>query len=1417
MNKFFTFLALAIGAISQIANAQSTANCNPQFDNSIYDTYITSVQFGTINNNHSTTTGSPDYTYFNTQIANVNQCQTYTLTVSYEAYSINTNIRAFFDFNGDGNFAGAAEEFDLGTGSGSLTATAQITVPETAPLTHVRMRIVVNENRPAQACDDDTYGEGEDYQLLIKAGVNMTFQSASVSQSQLGVVEQGGTKKEILGVNVITQDACSAIDVTAMTFATTGSTDPADIANARLFYNATNDFASAVKVGNTVTNPNGNFTISNIDGDVNGLVTGSNYFWLAYNISASATNKNLVDAELIDITTNQNTSTTETASNSNPVGSREIIYQQCVPVVDPAVTGQDFELNSYSIANFNSRAAADGFNSNTATGYNNYSTQDSLVLCAGSSYSFTANTTNGDVANMAFVHFWADWNQDGDFDDKDEDQVLGATDLATGAIVVLLVTNDFTTEVFVPEHAKNGYTVARVGLSASAKNVSCGNFDKGEFDDILIRVNSFETTTDNYAFNEDGSTITLSTSSTLNGYTWQNSSDLVSFTDVGGSNDAVTLDVIPTSAVSAYKLNKAVAECPADIDGNSFVQSAITEVLKVGFDSVVATPIEVCVGDSSYLKSYYGFKSSVIEDAPAANILGQGAAYSGTITVPNTEVVSKYELSKVCIDVTTSLIEDLAFELESPGGKKVMLTNGSSVNAATQNYNFCLMLDTTLVNINDEAAALSGDYQPLTSWSKLSGNGSTGDWLLNVLSSNGAVDATLNSWSMKFGHNDSVNWTDPTTFFNADLDSSKAQVNATQYFTANLQSDVAANGFFADSVNVVANDPSNLDVDRFESNDGDFLLCAGADKHVKVFLTNPIAGDNYTWFVNDVAVPGENRDSIIINTLNDGDELKVEFSLTNGCGTLFATDSLDLFDRALPKPIVDLSSTLPAALCDPTDFTVNAAYTDTLPQAIYSWKVNSTEVAQKVNTYNFTGLNNGDSVFVSVSQLICSSDYTDADTIVYQYTQRVDIIGELTGDVPQYCNGAVALAFDSTGNNASGQFYWVLGADTISTDDAINLDTLNSDSYNLRVEYTPAGCYTTPNLSETIAFDVLDVLSPAIQISTPIDTLCPLEGVTIKSTLLENEGDNPTYTWYQNGVKLNFQSDDSLVITNQNLAKTYYVEMESDYFCPDKTVVQSNTVKIDVQKDAVVKINSQRISPIIGCEKGEVMLTGTLSDDPADYYYWTANDTIIPNSNSLNPTFPRDSGTFAYRLFGVRDFVCSGVDTVASGEIHTFENYTAPDSTFVLNKVDNDYVASITETSDDATAMWYLNGNFISGNNETVIVFTQEVNTLCVEVSMAATCVTTSCQEFSFVGVEEFVANKISIYPNPSSSVLNVEWNGREHNEVVEYTILNQVGKVLKVGELKNSNISVEAFAKGSYILQLKSNDSYAIKRFEKM
>lgn len=1392
--------------------AQSIANCTPVYGNGVYDTYITNVTIGTINNSHSTTTGSPDYTYFNNMVLDATKGQVFTLNVTTVAFGSAGRVSAFVDFNANGNFE-ANETFSLG--NADQTSSVQITIPATVNNGFVRLRISVNENRVPTACDNDTYGEAEDYQISICDGTNMSFLSAIGSNTSTALVRQGLTNQQILAFNYKTQGCANPYKISNIDFSTGLSDDNGDIASAKLYYSLTNNFATATQVGSTVTNPGTNFTITGIQTGTAKLAQNNNYFWLTYDIATDATNGNRVDAEVLTINTTEGGTGSNIVSNSNPTGTREIIYQQCIPTVAAAATGDDFELNSYAISSFTSRAAADGFNSVSARGYNNYSLTDSLTLCAGARYAFTSNITNNNTATAPFIHFWADWNQDGDFNDEAEHQLMGVGGKATGTLVVIASTVTVTSEIFVPEFAKNGLTVARVGASGFAKNQTCGNFPIGEFDDILIRVNSLETTTNLLEYNETGDSILLATSTLAPAFMWQESTNLVAYTDVAGSANASSIMVKPiSSSVSAYRIYQDVASCANDISTNKKMYSAKNEVIKIGLDSVAAAPLQVCLGDSSYLKSYYPFKSSVFNNAANAALTGQARVYTGTVAVTSAKPVSSYNLSKVCINITTSLIQDLSFELQSPTGKKVLLSDGSSVNAANKAYNFCFKQDSSLTNIKDETAALAGNYLPENSWSSLSGLAATGNWTLNIYSSNANVTATLNSWNLKFGFNDSVNWTNPIDFANANLDSSKTQINSTQFFTANLKNEFSAGGLFQDSIQVVARDPGNTSITDIISNDGDSLICPGLDKHFMAVLSNPVIGDNYLWYVNDVLIPGENKDSIIINSLSDGNELKVEFSLNDACGFVFSADSIIVIDRPLTTPTLSLTPSVVFPLCDPTDFTLQADFADTLVDAVYSWKLNGTEVAKKVTSYNFIGLTDGDSIVVTVEQTICNALYSAADTLVYKINARKDIIGELQGDTAFYCEGSVQIAFDTTGNNAAGTFYWILDGDTISNADQVVLDSLTFGVYNLVVDYVPTGCFNQTKLTKNLSFETLQSKPALVEIASPVANLCPLQGVVLKVSKLDFEGDKPTYQWYQNGVLLRFQNDDSLVINNQNISKNYYVEMTTDYLCPVVPTVKSNTLTIGVKKDESIELHLQSSSPKAGCETGTITMNGSIIGTAPDSYFWTANDTIIPNTNTLNLTIPRDSGSFVYRLFGVKNFACSGLDTLGSIELKNFTNYTVPDSNFTVDNSTGFFIASTVENTNETYARWFLNGKLFSTDLVTPVEFKEANNTLCVEVSNGNVCFAQSCQEFSFVGVADNPSQTIRIYPNPASTTIHIDV---EVSKDVEYNIVDNMGKTILRGQVNSQGVDVSNLAKGSYLLQVKTETTYATQRFEKL
>jgi hypothetical protein len=150
----------------------------------------------------------------------------------------------------------------------------------------------------------------------------MTYISSTSTQTNLSTVSPGSTDQEIIGIQIVTSGANSPFDVTDFDFSTAGSTDASgDIDNAKLYYTGTSGtFATGNQFGSTAVNPNGTFTISGAQT----LADGTNYFWLAYDIDASATVTNVVDAQVTEITID---GSDETPTVTDPAGDREILVK----------------------------------------------------------------------------------------------------------------------------------------------------------------------------------------------------------------------------------------------------------------------------------------------------------------------------------------------------------------------------------------------------------------------------------------------------------------------------------------------------------------------------------------------------------------------------------------------------------------------------------------------------------------------------------------------------------------------------------------------------------------------------------------------------------------------------------------------------------------------------------------------------------------------------------------------------------------------------------------------------------------------------------------------------------------------------------------------------------------------------------
>jgi hypothetical protein len=232
----------------------------------------------------------------------------------------------YFDWNQDGDFTDAGEEYQIGSinNCASCSVSKDILIPCSAFLGNTQMRVVKNydayPNSPCAAQSE--WGQVEDYIIeVLASSLTMTYTTSLSSQNNTSGVLRNTTNNEIIGVQIEVSEGCPVLNTSSFTFNTTGTTSTADISNAKLWFTDTSStFATTTQFGTTVASPNGAFTFN----DTRNLISGTNYFWLSYDVLAGATLGNLVDAQCTSVTVD---GTPRTPTITSPAGSRAIGQQ----------------------------------------------------------------------------------------------------------------------------------------------------------------------------------------------------------------------------------------------------------------------------------------------------------------------------------------------------------------------------------------------------------------------------------------------------------------------------------------------------------------------------------------------------------------------------------------------------------------------------------------------------------------------------------------------------------------------------------------------------------------------------------------------------------------------------------------------------------------------------------------------------------------------------------------------------------------------------------------------------------------------------------------------------------------------------------------------------------------------------------
>lgn len=277
--------------------------------------------------------------------------------------------------------------------------------------------------------------------IKIDIATAMAYSSCTTTQSNVNSVAPGATSQEVIGMQVVTTGVTSPLTASSFTFNTNGSTSVSNIVNAKLWTTGTSStFATTTQLGSATVSPSGSFTITGGTNMPYTLSSGTNYFWLTYDIVASPTLHDVVDAECTSITVSSARTPTITA----PSGSRPIEIVYCTPTYSSG--GSSDNIAHVVLEGLNDTPPA-----NNSPYYFNRTSGQNTVPTLNNSQTHTLSVTLGTDGNQ-YSRAWVDFNQNGTFE-ASESFSTGTNAGSNGTVNISIV---------VPAGALSGQTMMRV-------------------------------------------------------------------------------------------------------------------------------------------------------------------------------------------------------------------------------------------------------------------------------------------------------------------------------------------------------------------------------------------------------------------------------------------------------------------------------------------------------------------------------------------------------------------------------------------------------------------------------------------------------------------------------------------------------------------------------------------------------------------------------------------------------------------------------------------------------------------------------------------------------------------------------------------------------------------------------------------
>lgn len=409
----------------------------------------------------------------------------------------------------------------------------------------------------------------------------------------------------------------------------------------------------------------------------------------------------------------------------------------------------------------------------------------------------------------------------------------------------------------------------------------------------------------------------------------------------------------------------------------------------------------------------------------------------------------------------------------------------------------------------------------------------------------------------------------------------------------------------------------------------------------------------FTFYKNDTIIHSGQQNTYTSSNFAEGDVVYVIMQSNLLClNTPVDTSNVDTI-RIHPSLSAGVSIEASTAQCVGNPITFRATPVNGGSNPEYRWKVNNVLFQQgPSDTFTVSGLNNGDVVVCEMlSSLSCATNNpATSNAITIQYNSFVTPSVDLTASDNDVCEGTW-ITFTATptngGNNPS--YVWRVNTTIVQSGPSNTFSTTllqNSDVVSVEMTSSEPCVNVNPvNDQITMIINQCGVVSVSLQATS---SACEGDDIVLTAIGI-NEGTNPNYEFFINGVSVQNGASNTYTIANAQ-SGTYeaYVVLTSSLQYVTNNPATSNVVEIEVN-DIVTPTISLTPNQDGTCQTLPVTFTTSVTNAGNNpVYTWYINGIWVQNYHQPQLT----------DYFGINDTVtvvltsseaCAQPNTVSDG------------------------------------------------------------------------------------------------------------------------------------------------------------------------